>query len=63
MINLHVMPEEYEQQDYYLMLEVMSAQAKEDRPQGVSGYLKTLGIDPNNVQGTEGRLTNGENNQ
>ncbi|CAH1855133.1 hypothetical protein [Convivina praedatoris] len=62
MINWHVMPEEYEAQDYYLMLEVMSAQAKEDRPQGVTGYLQELGIDPNNVQGTERRLTNGKDN-
>ena len=49
MINLHVMPEEYEEQDYFLMMEVMNAKSKEDRPLSGNAFLKEMGIDPDNV--------------
>lgn len=49
MINLHVMPEEYEQQDYFLMMEVMNAKSKEERPLSGNAFLKEMGIDPESV--------------
>ncbi|CAK1248895.1 MULTISPECIES: hypothetical protein [Fructobacillus] len=49
MVNLHVMPEEYEEQDYFLMMEVMNAKSKEDRPLSRNAFLKEIGIDPDNL--------------
>lgn len=44
LINLHVMPEDYDEADYFRMNEVLSALPRKDRIQDPEAMLKSLGL-------------------
>lgn len=49
LVDFHILPEDYENQDYYRLLEVMNAREREDRPlelQAVNAddFLARLGL-------------------
>lgn len=45
MTQLHILPDDYERQDFFRMAEVMSALPEDERPISGQQYLKSLGVD------------------
>lgn len=48
--NLHIMPSQFEEEDFYRLNEILSAQSQEDRPMTGSQFMASLGVDPAMVQ-------------
>lgn len=44
LINLHIMPKDYDEADYYRLNEVMAALPRKDRMQDPEELIKSLGI-------------------
>lgn len=49
LVDLHILPDDYDNQDYYRLQEIMGAREKEDRPmnnqaQSAGEFLKNLGL-------------------
>jgi len=44
MLNLHILPDDFERQDFYRMNEVLSALPEEERVQTGADFLAQLGI-------------------
>ncbi|CAK1244504.1 unnamed protein product [Fructobacillus evanidus] len=47
--NLHILPSEFDEENYYRMAEIVSAQKKEDRPLSGNAFLRSIGIDPDAI--------------
>ncbi|KMY77157.1 hypothetical protein WZ79_08860 [Leuconostoc mesenteroides subsp. mesenteroides] len=48
--NLHILPSEFERENFYRLNEVLSAQSQEERPMTGSQFMKSLGIDPDTAE-------------
>jgi len=48
--NLHILPSEFEQENFYRLNEVLSAQSQEERPMTGSQFMKSLGINPDTAE-------------
>ena len=44
------MPSEFEEEDFYRLNEVLSAQSQDDRPMTGSQFMASLGIDPETAE-------------
>lgn len=45
LVNLHILPSDYEQQDFFRMNQVLLALAPEDRPQDPADLFSAWGLD------------------
>jgi len=48
--HLHILPSQFEEEDFYRLNEVLSAQSQEDRPMTGSQFMASLGIDPETAE-------------
>jgi hypothetical protein len=48
--NLHILPSDFEDEDFYRLNEVLSAQSAEDRPMTGSQFMKMMGVDPETAE-------------
>ena len=48
--NLHILPSDFEEEDFYRLNEVLSAQSAEDRPMTGSQFMKMMGVDPETAE-------------
>ncbi|MDD9138310.1 hypothetical protein H7198_05915 [Fructobacillus sp. CRL 2054] len=44
MSELHILPSDFDQQDYYRMAEIMNAKEKKDRPLSTGAFLRSMGL-------------------
>ena len=44
LLELHILPADYDSQDYYDLLDVLKARPREDRPVDPLDWLQSLGI-------------------
>ncbi|ANZ70376.1 hypothetical protein [Pediococcus claussenii] len=52
-VQMGVLPEDYENQDYFRMTQVLTARSPDDRPEDPMEMLKRLGIAPTKIGGKE----------
>lgn len=52
MTNLHIAPGDFEQENYYRLMEVLSALSPEERPMTGSGFLKSLNVNKDKINDT-----------
>lgn len=50
---MHVLPSDFDNQNYYRMAEIMNAKKKEDRPLSTMAYLRSIGMDPDSIAENE----------
>jgi hypothetical protein len=48
--NLHILPSDFEEEDFYRLNEVLSAQSADDRPMTGSQFMKMMGVDPETAE-------------
>lgn len=48
--NLHILPSDFEEEDFYRLNEVLSAQSVDDRPMTGSQFMKMMGVDPETAE-------------
>ncbi|MCK8617558.1 hypothetical protein LNP00_04165 [Fructobacillus sp. M158] len=46
---MHVLPSDFDEQDYYRMAEIMNAKKKEDRPLSTMAFLRSMGMNPDEI--------------
>lgn len=52
MTNLHIAPGDFEQENYYRLMEVLSALSSEERPMTGAGFLKSLNVNKDKINDT-----------
>lgn len=52
MTNLHIAPGDFEQENYYRLMEVLSALSPDERPMTGSGFLKSLNVNKDKINDT-----------
>ena len=52
MTNLHIAPGDFEQENYYRLMEIMAALSPDERPMTGAGFLKSLNVSKDKVNDT-----------
>lgn len=52
MTNLHIAPGDFEKENYYRLMEVLSALSPDERPMTGSGFLKSLNVNKDKINDT-----------
>jgi len=52
MTNLHIAPGDFEQENYYRLMEVLSALSPDERPMTGAGFLKSLNVNKDKINDT-----------